>query len=55
MAGMKGVIFGLIAAGVSFLASEATEKGLWALDGKLHPQEESEGEEGEKTEEITET
>lgn len=48
MAGMKGIIFGLVAAGVSFLASEATEKGLWALDGKLHPQEgESEAAEAE--------
>ena len=33
--GLKKIIIGLVGAAAGFLATEATEKGLWALDGKL--------------------
>lgn len=33
--GLKKIVIGLIGAAAGFLATEATEKGLWALDGKF--------------------
>lgn len=33
--GFKKIIIGLVGAAAGFLATEATEKGLWALDGKF--------------------
>jgi hypothetical protein len=33
--GFKKIVIGLVGAAAGFLATEATEKGLWALDGKF--------------------
>ena len=33
--GLKKIVIGLLGAAAGFLATEATEKGLWALDGKF--------------------
>lgn len=33
--GLKKIIIGLVGAAAGFLATEATEKGLWALDGRF--------------------
>lgn len=33
--GFKKIVIGLLGAAAGFLATEATEKGLWALDGRF--------------------
>lgn len=33
--GLKKIVIGLVGAAAGFLATEATEKGLWALDGRF--------------------
>jgi hypothetical protein len=33
--GFKKIVIGLVGAAAGFLATEFTEKGLWALDGKF--------------------
>jgi hypothetical protein len=51
--GFKRIVIGLVGAAAGFLATEATEKGLWALDGKLSKEENPDTADLDKTNDET--